>query len=297
MTAAPVTPSTPGTPGTEATAPRRVAKVVAGMPASDGAGVRLKRIVGQPGLDSVGPFLMLDEFGSESADDYIAGFPDHPHRGFETITYMIEGRMRHRDNKGNEGVVGPGGVQWMTTGSGIVHSEMPEQKEGRMRGMQLWLNLPAAHKMQPASWKDFQAGDIPERTDADGVHVRAVAGTLDGLDGAVPEGPVDPVIGEIALPAGTERLLALPAGHAAFVYVLDGAATIGDDARRVEAGHAAVLSDGDAVALVAAAGETTRLFVVAGRPIDEPVARYGPFVMTTREELMQAARDFQAGRF
>jgi len=294
MTAAPATPTASSG---SAAAPRRVATVVAAMPASDGAGVRLKRIVGRPGLDAVGPILMLDEFGSDSADDYIAGFPDHPHRGFETVTYMIEGRMRHRDNKGNEGVIGPGGVQWMTTGGGIVHSEMPEQTEGRMRGMQLWLNLPGALKMQPASWRDFQADDIPARTDADGVHVRTVAGTLDGLDGVVLDGAVDPVIGEIALPAGTGRSVALPRGHAAFVYVLDGAATVGAGETRVEAGNAAVLDDGDSVALAAAGPGTARVFVVAGRPIDEPVARYGPFVMNTREELVQAVDDFQNGRF
>ncbi|NBB83225.1 MAG: hypothetical protein GVY28_07440 [Alphaproteobacteria bacterium] len=284
------------TAATEAPSSRTVVTIVSGMAASDGAGVKLKRVVGQPALESVGPFLMLDEFGSDRADDYIAGFPEHPHRGFETVTYMIDGRMRHRDNKGNEGVVGPGGVQWMTTGRGIVHSEMPEQEDGLLRGMQLWLNLPAAHKMTTPGWEDIGPERIPEETAADGSVLRVVAGTLDGVTGPKTDGPLDPIIGEVRLPASGVRRLPLPADHVGFVYVLEGAVTVGPQATAVAKGQAAALSDGASLDL-AAGPDGAAVFFAFARPLNEPVAKYGPFVMTTREELHQAVQDFQAGKF
>lgn len=284
------------TAAAETLSSRTVVTVVAGIPASDGAGVKLKRVIGQPGLDMVGPFLMLDEFGSDRPNDYIAGFPDHPHRGFETVTYMIDGRIRHRDNRGNEGVVGPGGVQWMTTGRGIVHSEMPEQEDGLLRGMQLWLNLPASHKMTTPGWDDIGPERIPQREDADGGMLRVVAGTVDGLTGPKTDGPLDPIIGEVRLPADGRRRLVLPEEHVGFLYVLDGGVSVGPAATAVAKGQAAALSGGSALDL-AAGGEGASVFFAFARPLNEPVARYGPFVMNTKEEIYAAIHDFQEGRF
>jgi redox-sensitive bicupin YhaK (pirin superfamily) len=279
-------------------ATRSVERLVRGMPTSDGAGVKLTRVIGQPQLADLDPFLMLDEFGTDNPGDYIAGFPDHPHRGFETVTYMLDGRMRHRDNHGHEGVLAPGGVQWMTAGRGIVHSEMPEQQSGRMRGFQLWINLPARDKMTVPKYQEFTTQHIPQ-IDAQGAHVKVIAGTVAGLTGPIAQPATDPTYLDIALPPGQVFWHALPAGHAAFVYVYEGEARIGegDTAATARAHELAVLTDGGAIRLEGRAHAAARAILVAGRPLREPVAKYGPFVMNTREELAQAFEDYQNGRF
>jgi redox-sensitive bicupin YhaK (pirin superfamily) len=275
------------------TATRKVVKVVHGMPTSDGAGVKLRRVIGQPGLSELDPFLMLDEFGTDAPADYIAGFPEHPHRGFETVTYMLDGRMRHRDNHGHEGVLVPGSVQWMTAGRGIVHSEMPEQQEGRMRGFQLWLNLPARDKMTEPKYQEFGPERIPVATPAPGVSVKVIAGEVGAVKGPIEQPATDPTYLDVGLTAGTAYTHALPEQHAAFLYVFEGAVQIGSNA--IKAGELVVLSEGDEVHL--SANEDSRAILVAGRPLKEPVARYGPFVMNTREQLIQAVEDFQKGTF
>jgi hypothetical protein len=280
-----------------ANTPRAVVQTLRGQPASDGAGVKLTRVIGQPRLPDLDPFLLLDEFGTDKAEDYIAGFPDHPHRGFETVTYMLDGRMRHKDNHGHEGVLEPGAVQWMTAGRGIVHSEMPEQREGRMRGFQLWMNLPARDKMTAPNYQEFGGDKLPvvERT---GVNVKIIAGQLDGAVGPVKQPATDPIYMDIRLDAGVDFALPVPAGHSAFVYVYEGSLTVGAsrEAATIGAQELAVLGDGAEVQLSGRAARS-RAILVAGRPLREPVARYGPFVMNTREEIMQAFTDFQSGRF
>ncbi|GHA69421.1 pirin family protein [Cognatilysobacter bugurensis] len=279
----------------------RVIRTLRGMPASDGAGVKLTRVIGTPQLPDLDPFLMLDEFGTDRPEDYLAGFPEHPHRGFETVTYMLDGRMRHRDNRGNEGVLVPGSVQWMTAGSGLVHSEMPEQLEGRMRGFQLWVNLPARDKMQPPRYQEFAPERIAQAEPAEGVRVKVIAGRVGDTVGpvyAAGDAATAPVYLDIELAPGAAWTHALPGGHNAFVYVYEGAASVGEGEarRRVGAQELGVLGGGADVAL--AGGEAgARLILVAGRPLREPVARHGPFVMNTREELMQAFVDLQQGRF
>ncbi|HVI26404.1 MAG TPA: pirin family protein [Xanthomonadaceae bacterium] len=276
----------------------RVIRTVRGMPTSDGAGVRLTRVIGTPQLDALDPFLMLDEFGTDRAEDYIAGFPDHPHRGFETVTYMLDGRMRHRDNHGNEGLLVPGSVQWMTAGRGLVHSEMPEQQEGRMRGFQLWVNLPARDKMGEPRYQEFAPDRIPVVVPAAGVEVKVIAGEVDGIRGPIAQPATDPLYLDIGLAAGASWEYLLPDGHNAFAYVFEGAATVGegDGARPLETHTLGVLGGGGQFT-VRAGDAGARLLLVAGRPLREPVARHGPFVMNTREELMQAFVDFQEGRF
>jgi redox-sensitive bicupin YhaK (pirin superfamily) len=278
---------------------RAVVRIVEPMETSDGAGVRLKRSIGGPMLDQLDPFLLLDEFGSEHGADYIAGFPDHPHRGFETVTYMLDGLMRHQDSTGQGGVLKPGGVQWMTAGRGIVHSEMPEQEEGLMRGFQLWVNLPARDKMCAPRYQNIEPEDVPEVTDAAGLRVRVIAGGRDGVEGAVKGIAVEPLYLDVKLSAGASFAQPVPEAHNAFVYPFEGAVEIGGTAagegQVVEAGHLAVLGAGDSVSARTADGPG-RFILVAGRPIGEPVARYGPFVMNTREEIHQAVRDYQTGR-
>ncbi|HEX7989317.1 MAG TPA: pirin family protein [Stenotrophomonas sp.] len=276
----------------------RVLRSIRGMPTSDGAGVRLTRVIGTPSLPELDPFLMLDEFGTERAEDYIAGFPDHPHRGFETVTYMLDGRMRHKDNHGNEGLLTPGSVQWMTAGRGLVHSEMPEQESGRMRGFQLWVNLPARDKMSDPRYQEFAPERIPQLAPADGVRVKVIAGTVGSVSGPIQQPATDPVYLDIALDAGTHWSYRLPEGHSAFAYVFEGGVSLGEGehARAVELQQLAVLGGGRELQMRAGA-EGARLIVVAGRPLREPVARHGPFVMNTREELMQAFVDYQEGRF
>ncbi|KAF1052400.1 MAG: putative quercetin 2,3-dioxygenase [Stenotrophomonas maltophilia] len=269
-----------------------------GHPASDGAGVRLTRVIGGPGLERFDPFLMLDQFDTQNPDDYIAGFPDHPHRGFETVTYMLEGRMRHRDHLGNEGLLKPGGVQWMTAAHGIIHSEMPEQQAGAMRGFQLWLNLPGKAKLSPAGYRDIEPEDVPRTRTAEGVEVTVIAGTFDDgqqrVDGAVQRPDTEPQYFDLALPAAGSVQLNLPAGHRVMLYVYEGSLSV-DGERSSEVGHNRLvrLGDGDAVRLHSASG--ARVLVLAGRPLNEPIVQYGPFVMNSREEIEQALRDYRDG--
>lgn len=276
----------------------RVATRLRGTATSDGAGVRLTRVIGGPRLPDLDPFLLLDEFGTDRAEDYIGGFPDHPHRGFETVTYMLDGRMRHRDNHGHEGLLVPGGVQWMTAGSGLVHSEMPEQEAGRMRGFQLWVNLPAKDKMRAPRYQEFGPETIPVARPADGVEVKVIAGRVGETVGPIAQPATDPVYLDVRLQPGRAWEHVLPEGHNAFVYAYEGGLSVGagEDARELAAQELAVLGGGDLLRLQAAEAEA-RAIVVAGRPLREPVARHGPFVMNTRQELMQAFVDFQEGRF
>lgn len=273
---------------------RKVLRQVRGQETSDGAGVSLKRIIGGQALPQADPFLLFDEFGSDDPSGYIAGFPDHPHRGFETVTYMLNGLMRHRDNKGNEGVIGPGAVQWMTAGSGLIHSEMPEQKEGAMRGFQLWVNLPAKDKMSKPRYQEIPAERFTETKPAPGVALKVIAGTVGGVSGPVTDIAVDPVYLDLRLDDGAAHSIDLPPDHQAFAYVFEGAARIGGT--EVKAGNLALLDRGDRLAVMAGPAGAA-LVIIAGQPIGEPVARYGPFVMNTREEIEQAFRDYQAGRF
>jgi redox-sensitive bicupin YhaK (pirin superfamily) len=277
---------------------REVAQQLRGLPTSDGAGVKLTRVIGQPALPDLDPFLMLDEFGTDNPGDYIAGFPAHPHRGFETVTYMLDGRMRHKDNHGHEGVLVPGAVQWMTAGRGIVHSEMPEQQAGRMRGFQLWLNLPADAKMMEPAYQEFGPERIPLASPARGVHVKVIAGRVGPVSGPVVQPATDPTYLDIELEPQAGLLHALPPGHSAFVYVFEGELTVGSGARatRLAQHTLAVLGDGDEVRLQTAE-VAARAILVAGRPLHEPVARYGPFVMNTQDELRQAFEDYRNGRF
>ncbi|HEY7689504.1 MAG TPA: pirin family protein [Dongiaceae bacterium] len=273
---------------------RKVLRLIRGQETSDGAGVSLKRIIGGQALPQLDPFLLFDEFGSDDPSGYIAGFPDHPHRGFETVTYMLHGLMRHRDNKGHEGVIGPGAVQWMTAGSGLIHSEMPEQTEGAMRGFQLWVNLPAKDKMSKPRYQEIPAERFTETKPAPGVTLKVIAGKAGGASGPVTDIAVDPVYLDLRLDGGALHALDLPAEHQAFAYIFDGAATIAGT--EVKAGHLALLDRGDRLS-VKAGPSGAALVVIAGKPIGEPIARYGPFVMNTREEIEQAFRDYQAGRF
>jgi quercetin 2,3-dioxygenase len=278
------------------TRPRPVARLARGMPASDGAGVKLNRVIGTPELGDVDPFLMLDEFRSDDAADYIAGFPDHPHRGFETVTYMLAGRMRHGDNKGHTGRLEAGSVQWMTAGRGIVHSEMPEQENGLMQGFQLWVNLPAKDKMIEPRYQEIPPQDIPVTALPGGVAVKVIAGTVGDTTGPINGIATDPILLDLALPAGASVALPLPRGHNAFLYAFDGEAAVGEAATRLTRGSIAVLGAGDGVLLTAPAG-AARVLLAAGKPLNEPVARYGPFVMNTNDQLRQAILDFQSGRF
>jgi quercetin 2,3-dioxygenase len=279
-----------------ASTPRRVVRTAKGMAASDGAGVKLSRVIGQPALPDLDPFLMLDAFGSDDPDAYIAGFPDHPHRGFETVTYMLAGRMRHRDNKGNEGLLTAGSVQWMTAGRGIVHSEMPEQEEGLMQGFQLWVNLPARDKMTAPRYQDIAPERIPVVDLTSGVRAKIIAGELAGVPGPVQPGVTEPLFIDLHMKGGAGATIPLPAAHNAFVYVYEGDAEVGAPAGRLPQGTVGVLSPGDSLPIEAGA-KGARLILVAGKPLHEPVAKYGPFVMNTRAELEQAFEDYQAGKF
>lgn len=272
---------------------RSVARIVSGQATSDGAGVRLKRSIGSRALDHLDPFLLLDEFKSDDGADYIAGFPDHPHRGFETVTYMLAGSMQHKDHLGSEGNLVAGSVQWMTAGRGIVHSEMPQQEDGLLWGFQLWVNLPARDKMCPPRYQDIPPEEIPQVELARGVVVRVVAGAVHEVEGPVQGIATAPLYLDVRLPAGRLHTEQVPAGHAAFAYVFEGAVRIGD--AEIASGSLAVLSEGEAVE-VAAGPEGGRLLLVAGRPLSEPIARYGPFVMNTKEEIAQAIADFRSGR-
>ena len=280
------------------TAPARLLRKIRGSATSDGAGVRLTRVIGGQELPDLDPFLLLDEFGTDRAEDYIAGFPSHPHRGFETVTYMLDGRMRHKDNHGNEGLLTPGSVQWMTAGRGLVHSEMPEQESGRMRGFQLWVNLPGKDKMTDPRYQEFAPERIPVVRLASGAVVKVIAGRAGDAVGPVVQPATEPLYLDVVLEPDMEFNHGLPEGHNAFAYVYEGAATVGEgeDARALDTGELGVLGGGSALSLRAGRAGA-RLILVAGRPLREPVARHGPFVMNTRQELMQAFVDYQEGRF
>jgi hypothetical protein len=276
---------------------REIERQVTGQATSDGAGVRLTRVLTHDLQRRLDPFLLLDAFGSDDPKEYIAGFPDHPHRGFETVTYMLAGRIRHRDSAGHEGVVSAGGVQWMTAARGVVHSEMPEQENGLMRGFQLWVNLPARDKMSPPTYRDIPAAEIPTFTDEGGVRVKVIAGEAHGVAGAVSKPVTEPVILDVELPAGHRWAAALPTGHNAFVYVYEGGVRVGERAVPVAAGQMGILTNdpaADGVALRAA--EPSRVLLVAGAPLREPIVQYGPFVMNDRAEIRQAIDDAAAGR-
>jgi redox-sensitive bicupin YhaK (pirin superfamily) len=274
---------------------REVERKVRGEPTSDGAGVRMTRVIGSGALDSFDPFLLLDEFRSDDPNDYIGGFPDHPHRGFETVTYMLAGRMRHGDNQGNTGLLGPGSVQWMTAGKGIVHSEFPEQEEGLMWGFQLWVNLPAKDKLTKPRYQDIPGDQIPEVEVGPGARVKVLVGSVGGVAGPVTDVATEPVYFDLHLEPGAGYTATLPEGHNAFAYVYQGDAKIGAGSLDIQRGELALLTHG-AELPVTAGEQGARLIVVAGRPLNEPVARYGPFVMNTVEEIHQAFADYRAGR-
>jgi redox-sensitive bicupin YhaK (pirin superfamily) len=273
---------------------RGVEQLVAGRATSDGAGVKLTRVLTQSLQARLDPFLMLDAFGSDKPDDYIAGFPDHPHRGFETVTYMIAGRMRHRDSAGHEGLLENGGVQWMTAGRGVIHSEIPQQEEGVMEGFQLWLNLPGKDKLCAPWYRDFKAADLPRLTTEEGVAVTVIAGESQGVTGAVTREATAPLYLDLHLPAGSSFSQQLPAGHNAFVYVYRGEVSIAG--RAVPVQRMAILDNAapaDGV-VIESAGES-RVLLIAGRPLKEPIAQYGPFVMNSEQEIYQALKDFREG--
>ena len=277
---------------------REIVHLSEGLATRDGAGVRLLRLIGTPGLDMLDPFLMLDHFGSDRPGDYIAGFPDHPHRGFETVTYLLAGRDRHRDSAGNEGVIEPGGVQWMTAGRGIVHSEMPEQEQGLLSGFQLWINLPSSLKMCEPAYQEFSAATLPVDRGTAGAKVVLVAGTsASGVEGPVRQPATDPLYLDIGVQPEAEYRQSIPAGHSAFLAVSDGSVRVPGPSGEVllAPGSVGVLGPGHSVTL-RGADRGARLLLCAGRPLGEPVARAGPFVMNTESELRQAFVDFQGGR-
>ena len=271
---------------------RTLRQIIPASRVSDGAGVTIHRSIGTPALRQYDPFLMLDQFGSDDPNDYIAGFPDHPHRGFITLTYMLDGHMRHRDSMGNQGELRAGGVQWMKAASGVIHSEMPQQERGLMRGFQLWLNLPAAEKMADPAYRDIPAEAIPE-VESEGVRVRVIAGDYGGRRGPVEDPHTGLLYLDVALEPGRGFTHRLDLGAQAFAYVFEGGARIGD--RAAPAHHLLLLGPGETVEL-AAGDEGGRLILVAGRPLREPVVHYGPFVMNTREEILQAIDDYNRGR-
>lgn len=277
-------------------AARRVERLVQGIATSDGAGVKLTRVLTSNLQKRLDPFLMLDNFGTDNPEDYIGGFPDHPHRGFETVTYMIDGRMRHRDSGGNEGLLQNGGVQWMTAGRGLVHSELPEQEDGRMEGFQLWLNLPARDKMCQPGYRDIQSADIPEARPAPGVLVRVIAGGSHGVAGAVQRDVTEPLYLDVHFAGAGAFSQPLAPSLNAFLYVYRGEVKVGDTA--VPAGKMAILENAEeADGVVMSSDGPAKVLLIAGKPLNEPIAQYGPFVMNTQEQLRQAVADYQAGKF
>ena len=285
-----------GTHDTAGTSTRKVTRTVRGMPASDGDGVKMLRVLGQPQLQNLDPFLMLDAFGSDSASDYIGGFPDHPHRGFETVTYMLAGRMQHKDNQGNSGDLGPGSVQWMTAGRGLIHSEMPLQESGRMAGFQLWVNLPAKDKMCAPRYQDIPADQVPVVKGDNGSIVNVLAGTYEGATGPINGVATQPSYLDVSLPAGKDFEFGVPEGHTVFAYVFEGEVVFGDDETMVKQSHLVVLSGGTLVK-AHTHDEPGRFILLAGKPFKEPIVQHGPFVMNTVEEIRQAVLDYQAGKF
>ena len=287
--------------------PRAVERVIEPTPVIEGAGVRLRRSIATATLDYLDPFLLLDNFQSDDPDDYLAGFPWHPHRGIETVTYMLAGEVDHRDSIGNAGTIGPGDVQWMTAGGGIMHEEMPRPgADGRMGGFQLWVNLPAELKMARPRYQDLSAAEIPEVRRPDGTVIRVIAGAADGVSGAVTEIYAEPEYLDVSLPAGASFTQPVPRGHACFAYVFEGESQFGLgcdlgyrgdlDGQLLTARSLAVFGDGDEVR-VQTHNRPVRFLLVSGRPLGEPIARYGPFVMNTREELMIALQDLQSDSF
>ncbi|NVL27470.1 pirin family protein [Pseudomonas syringae pv. actinidiae] len=276
---------------------RKVLSIQAGQPASDGAGVKLTRVFGGRGIELFDPFLMLDEFGSDKPDDYIAGFPPHPHRGFETVTYMLEGRMRHEDHMGNVGLLQSGGVQWMTAARGIIHSEMPEQEEGTMRGFQLWLNLPGKNKLNEASYQDIQPENVPRLTTESGVQVVVIAGHFDDgtvrQAGAVQRPDTEPLYLDFHMPAGSRISPQVPEGHLALLYVYEGSIEIEGSPQAVGTRQIAPVWRRS---IADQQYPRARVLLIAGKPLREPIVQYGPFVMNTREEIEQALRDFREDR-
>lgn len=274
---------------------RSVERLVAGHATSDGAGVKLTRVLTQNLQHRLDPFLMLDAFGSDKPDDYIAGFPDHPHRGFETVTYMIAGRMLHRDSAGHEGLLENGGVQWMTAGKGVIHSEIPQQKEGVMEGFQLWLNLHSSEKMNTPWYRDFQYEQLPKVHTEQGVDVTVIAGASHGIAGAVTREITQPLYLDVHLPHGARFEQTLPADHNAFIYVYRGEVTIGDTAVPIQ--RMAILTNTtEADGVVITASADAKLILVAGKPLKQPIVQYGPFVMNSQQEIYQALSDFRDGR-
>ena len=278
---------------------RKLRKLITGIPTTDGAGVKLVRVIGQPALQELDPFLLLDAFRSDNPDDYIAGFPSHPHRGFETVTYLLDGRMRHKDNAGNEGVIEPGGIQWMTAGKGIIHSEMPEQEDGRLEGFQLWINLPASHKMTQPAYQEYTVDKIPLETRL-GTSIRVITGeTSQGTVGPVSQPLTEPLYLDVSLEANTAFAESIPGQHNAFVYVIQGSVRLENEQGEktsVTRDQLAILSQGTAIELESQE-EPARFLLIAGKPIGEPIARSGPFVMNSQEELQQAYMDYQSGKF
>ena len=276
---------------------RELEQIVSGVQASDGDGVKLTRVIGSPKLNMVDPFLLLDFFESDQASEYIGGFPPHPHRGFQTVTYMLAGRMRHKDNAGHEGVIEPGGVQWMNAGRGVIHSEMPSQQSGLLSGLQLWVNLPAANKMSAPTYQEFSAADIPVETLQRGGSVKVIAGRTDfGTIGPVKIPATDPLYFDVSLEEGATFSQRIPEGHSGFLYVIDGAVIVGKQAMELSQGHLGVLGSGDYVE-ISTGSNPGRFLLVAGKQLNEPVARGGPFVMNTKQEIQQAFEDYRSGRF
>lgn len=274
---------------------RQVERLVAGQATSDGAGVKLNRVLTRDLQRRLDPFLMLDAFGSDQPDDYIAGFPDHPHRGFETVTYMIAGRMLHRDSAGHEGLLENGGVQWMTAGQGVIHSEIPQQEAGLMEGLQLWLNLHSSEKMIAPWYRDFQHDQLPKLQTPEGVHVTVIAGASHGVQGAVTRAITQALYLDLHMPQGARFEQTLPVEHNAFLYVYRGEVRIG--AKAVPAQHMAILENtAQADGVVIEARSDAKLILVSGQPLREPIVQYGPFVMNSQQEIEQTLSDYRAGR-
>ncbi|AGP78029.1 pirin-like protein [Alteromonas mediterranea 615] len=277
-------------------AQKTIEKVVTGMPTSDGAGVSLTRIIGQPDLPRLDPFLMLDFFGSDNPGEYIAGFPPHPHRGFQTVTYMLAGKMRHKDSVGNEGVIDAGGIQWMNAGRGIIHEEMPEQEEGLLQGFQLWVNLPAIEKMSAPNYQDIQPDSVP-MAHIQNADVKVLAGAIEGVQGPVKTTAVSPTFLDVALKSGPSEI-AMNSDESAFIYIYEGDVVI----NKGEQGNETILEQGElgvlsqkGTQLCVSTDTECKFIVVSGKPINEPVVQYGPFVMNSQQEIVQAFNDYQSG--
>ena len=275
---------------------RELQTSTSGIPATDGDGVKMTRVIGSPELNMLDPFLLFDAFESDQAQDYIGGFPNHPHRGFETVTYLLAGRMRHKDSAGHEGVIEAGGVQWMTAGKGIVHSEMPEQENGLLQGFQLWVNLPASEKMRTPAYQEFPVNDIPVERLENGTVIRVIAGKSNqGIQGPINNNYVNPIYMDITLPTGQQFEQTLNTSDNAFIYVIDGQLSVGELRQTLTEKEMGILGNGDQVSVVAE--EPSHFLLVAAQPLNEPVARGGPFVMNTKAEVLLAFEDFQNNRF